>query len=326
MRVIGLAVVLALSLALTSLAVEAQQPEKVYRIGVLWPTASKTSGWAAFVSGLQELGYVEGQNLIIDDRVFEDPVRGERLPAAAVELVRLNPDLIFAPGTEEVLRAAHRATTTIPIVALAVDFDPIARGYVASLRQPGGNITGLLLNQLELASKRLQLLKDALPRARRVAVFWDAVSSDQLKETEVAGRVLGLQLQRVELRNPPYDFGAAFKTAERDRAEAVLIPASPVIWGSRVRLAEVAATSRIPVITPFGEMAAGALFTYGVNLPAMYHYAATFVGKILKGAKPADLPVEQPTTFELVINLRTAKALGLTIPPSILLRADQVIE
>jgi putative tryptophan/tyrosine transport system substrate-binding protein len=147
-----------------------------------------------------------------------------------------------------------------------------------------------------------------------------------LKAAEIAGRAVGLELQRVELRNPPYDFEAAFKAAERDRVDAVLIPASPTIWTGRVRLAEVMAKSRIPTITPFGEMAAGALFTYGVNLPAMYHYAATYVDKILKGAKPADLPIEQPAKFELVINLKTAKALGLTLPPSLLLRADRVIE
>jgi putative tryptophan/tyrosine transport system substrate-binding protein len=163
--VAGLGAVLA-----APLGAEAQQAGKVWRIGVLWPTGSKTTGWAAFVQGLQELGYVEGQNLVIEDRLFEDRVRGERLPAAAAELVRLNPDLIFAPGSEVVLKAAHQSTTTIPIVMLAVDFDPIAHGYVASLRRPGNNITGLVLLQLELAAKRMELLRDALPRARRAAV------------------------------------------------------------------------------------------------------------------------------------------------------------
>ena len=306
------------------LAAGAQQPGKVYRIGLLWPTPVRGPGLDAFVRGLRERGYVEGRNLVIDFRPLEG--MGERLPGIAAELVRLRPDVIFAPGPEAVLRAASQATTTIPIVVLAVDFDPIARGYVASLARPGGNITGVFVRQPELAAKRVELLKEALPRARRVAVFWDTFSADHLNETENAGRVLGLQLQLVELRNPPYDLAGAFRSAEQGRADAVLSSSSPVLWVERARFAELAAKSRLPVIVPYREMVAGALLAYGVNLLEMYRYAATHVDKILKGAKPADLPVEQPTKYELLINLKTAKALGLTIPQALLVRADELIE
>jgi putative tryptophan/tyrosine transport system substrate-binding protein len=210
---------------------------------------------------------------------------------------------------------------------IALDFDPLARGYVASLARPGGNITGLFVRQPELAAKRVELLKAALPGARRVAVFWDTFSADQLLETERVGRALGLQLQPVELRTRPYDFAAAFETAARGRAEAVLSSTSPALYGGRVRIAELAVRYHLPVIGPFRQFAeVGALLTFGVNLFEMNRYAATYVDKIVKGAKPADLPVEQPTKFELVVNLKAAKALGLTIPQSVLVRADEVIQ
>jgi len=198
---------------------------------------------------------------------------------------------------------------------------------MASLARPGGNITGVVVRQLELAAKRLELLKEALPRVTRVAVLWDSFSADQVTETESASRSLRLQLQLVELQDPPYDFAGAFKVAESGRAEAVLSSASPVLWRGRMRIAEQATKYRLPVIGPFREFAeAGALLTYGVNLSETYRHAALYVDKILRGSKPTDLPIERPTKFELVINLKTAKALGLTIPPSLLQRADHVIE
>ncbi len=210
---------------------------------------------------------------------------------------------------------------------IAIDYDPIARGYVTSLAQPGGNITGLFVRQPELAAKRVELLKAALPKARRVAMLWDEFSMDQMRETERASRSLGLQLFPVELRHGSHDFAGAFKTVEHSRAEALLSSASPLLFIERTRITELAAKYRLPVIAPFRQFAeGGALLTYGVNLLEMNRHAATYVDKILKGAKPADLPIEQPTKFELVINAKTAKALGLTIPSSLLQRADEIIQ
>src|SRR5262245_7449589 len=280
---------------------------------------------ASFLRGLRELGYDEGRNLTLERRYEEG--KTEALPAMFAQLVRLNPDVIVVPGPETRLRAARQATTTIPLVMIALDFDPLARGYVASLARPGGNVTGLFVRQPELAAKRVELLKAALPRARRVAVFWDSFSTDQLKETERATRSLGLQLQPVEFRNRPYDFPAAFEAANQGRAEALLTLTSPALYGGRVQIGELAAKHRLPVIGPFRQFAeAGALLTYGVNLLEINRYAATYVDKIVKGAKPADLPVEQPAKFELVINLRPAQTLGLAIPQSVLTRADEVIQ
>jgi putative ABC transport system substrate-binding protein len=243
------------------------------------------------------------------------------------EFVSLKPDLIVAGGPEAVLQALRKATTTIPIVFVAIEFDPVTHGHVASLARPGGNVTGITLRQTELAVKRVELLKEALPGVTRVGVLWDSFSADQFKVTESAMRSFGLQLQSLEFAKPPYDLAGAFKLAERGRAEAVLCAATPVLWRERATIAKHAARHRLPVVAATSEEAqAGALLTYGTSLSGMYRQVATHADKILKGARPADLPVEQPTKFELVINLKTAKALGLTIPPSLLLRADQVIE
>ena len=305
---------------------DAQEPARSIRIGYITGFRGAVPDLTgSFLRGLRELGYDEGRNLALEPRYVEG--KTEALPGIAAELVLLNPDLIFVVGPEARLQAARQATTTTPIVVLAIDFDPVARGFVSSLARPGGNITGLFVRQPELAAKRVELLKEALPQVRRVAVFWDTFSADQLKETERASDSLGLQLQPLELRNPPYDFAGAFKAAERGRAQAVFSSASPVLFRERARIVELAAKSRLPVIAPLREFAdGGALLTYGVNLSEMFHRAATYVHKIVKGAKPGDLPVEQPTKFELVINLKTAKALGLTIPKSALLRADEVIQ
>ena len=215
----------------------------------------------------------------------------------------------------------------MPIVTLATDYDPIAAGFVNGLGRPGGSVTGLFLRQVELTAKRLSLLKEALPATTRVAVFWDTFATDQLRAAEATARSLGLQLQLLELRSPPYDYASALGKAARGRAEALLGLAFPLMYRDRNEVAAAVLKTRLPGMFPFREVAeAGGLMAYGANLSEMYRSAAVYVVKILKGAKPADLPIEQPTKFVLVINLKTAKALGLTIPPSLLARADQVIE
>jgi putative ABC transport system substrate-binding protein len=316
---------LALALLGPPISTEAQQAGKTFRIA-LFSTGQQRSApfLVAFEQRLRELGYVEGQNVAIEFRTAEG--KAERFPGIMAEFVGLKPDLIVAGGPEAVLQALRKATTTIPIVFVAIEFDPVVRGHVASLARPGGNVTGITLRQTELAAKRVELLREALPGVTRVAVFWDSFSADQFNATEKAIRSLGLQPQTIEFRQPPYDFAGAFKLAERGRAEAVLSVASPVLWRERATIAELAARYRLPVVSSFGEEAeAGALLTYGTSLSDMYRHAATHADKVLKGARPADLPMEQPTRFELVLNLKTAKALGVTIPQSVLLRADQLI-
>jgi ABC-type uncharacterized transport system substrate-binding protein len=225
------------------------------------------------------------------------------------------------------LQAARKATATVPIVIAAVDFDPIARGYIASLAKPGGNVTGVSLLQIELTGKRIEFLKEALPNVTRVVVFWDTISADQWREADKTALGVGLRLQGVELRNPPYNFSDAFRTATRARAEALLLLMSPIFFRPRAQIIELGLQNRLPTIAGMSQYAhAGALMSYGANIDDMFRQAAVYIDKIVKGAKPADLPVEQPTRFELVINLKTAKALGLTIPQTLLLRADQVIQ
>jgi len=321
------ALILGLTLAIISrpLPSGAQQPAKVPRIGILGAGNPRVPLYVPFDQRLRELGYIEGQNFASEFRTAEG--QPERLPELAAELVRLKVDLIFAAGSEATLRAARQATSTIPIVMVAVDYDSVALGYVASLARPGGSITGVVLNQLELAAKRLELLKQALPRVTRVAVLWDAISADQLKAAQAAAPSLGVRLQPLELRNPPYEFESAFRAAVGGRAGALLILASANLVRGSGRLAELATQRRLPSIAGNPIYAeAGILMSYGASLPDMFRRAAEYVDKILKGAKPADLPVEQPMRFEMVLNLKTAKALGLTLPQSILLRVDKVIQ
>jgi putative ABC transport system substrate-binding protein len=308
------------------LAAESQTPGRMMKLGILSTVNPRTTTFIeALIQRLRELGFLEGQNLVVEFRNAEGDVA--RLPALADELVRLNVDVILASGPEVTLQAARKATATLPIVIAAVDFDPMARGYIASLAKPGGNVTGVVLRQIELTGKRMQFLKDALPNVTRVAVFWDAISADQWREAEKAALGVGLRLQGVELLHPPYNLTDAFRTAARGRAEALLLLMSPVFFPQRAQVAELGLKSQLPTICGLAQYAhAGALMSYGANLDDMFRQAALYIDKILKGAKPADLPVEQPTKFELVINLKTAKALGLTIPQSILSRADQVIE
>jgi len=308
------------------LGVPAQQAGRATKIGILSTVNPRTASFfEAMVERLRELGYVEGQNLVVEFRNAEGDIT--RLPALAAELVRLNVNIILASGPEVTLQAARKATATVPIVITAVDFDPIARGYIASLPKPGGNVTGVFLRQIELTTKRMQFLKEALPNVTRVAVFWDAISADQWRQAEKTALEVGLKLQGVQLHNPPYQFSEAFRTATRGRGEAIMLLMSPIFFRPRAQIIELGLQSGLPTIAGMSQYAhAGALISYGANLDDMFRHAAMYIDKIVKGAKPADLPVEQPRKFELVINLKTANTLGLTIPQSLLLRADHVIE
>jgi len=327
MRLIGLAVVLAVGLTLAPLAGEAQEPGKIYRIGMLETTsmALNAANLDAFRQGLRELGYVEGRNFMIEYRSADG--RRERFPELATELVRLKVDVILTRGTPAVM-AAKNATGTIPVV-MAASGDPLLSGVVAGLARPGGNVTGLSAIVVEVTGKRLQLLREVVPGVSRIAVLFDMGNPNnalQWKETEIAAPSLGVQPQLLDVRKPG-DFGGAFDAAIRQRAGAMVVGIDALTQANHRSIIDLAAKHRLPAIYASREFVdAGGLVAYGVSYPHLYHRAASFVDKILKGAKPADLPVEQPTKFELVINLKTAKALGLMIPQTILLQADHVIE
>jgi putative ABC transport system substrate-binding protein len=311
------------------LAAEAQQAAKVARIGFLVTSLAASPRWTeSFHQGLRDLGYVEGRNVVIEYRDAEG--KADRLPALAAELVALKVDVIVASGTPAAL-ATKQATSTLPIVFTAVA-DPVTSRLVTSLAQPGGNVTGLSVLAPELVGKCLEQLKQAVPGVSRVAVLWqpggvgDRTEREMLKEAEVAARALGMRLQFVEARGPE-DFDRAFSEMTRARAGALAVLTSSMLFGERRRLVDLAAKNRLPAVYPWREgVDAGGLMAYGPDLADLLRRAATYVDKILKGAKPADLPVEQPTKFELVINLKTAKALGLMIPQSLLGRADEVIQ
>jgi putative ABC transport system substrate-binding protein len=326
---VGPTVVLALAILVAPLTADGQQPAKVYRIGVLAsapPTTPEVSRlWGAFRQGLGERGWVEGQNVVIESRWSEGQV--ERFPALAAEIVRLNVDLIFAVGTAGAL-AAKQATGVIPIVMAYVG-DPVEQGLVASLARPGGNVTGLtFLVGPEIAGKYLELLKEAVPKASRVAVLLGPAGrgSAIFKQTQAAAQALAVKLQPLEVRSPN-ELEGAFAAMARGRANALLVLPRPFTFVHARRIADFAAKSRLPAVYAFREsVEGGGLMAYAADAPDMFRRAASYVDKILKGARAADLPVEQPMRFELVINLRTAKAMGLTIPQSVLFRADQVIQ
>jgi putative ABC transport system substrate-binding protein len=309
------------------LAVRAQQPAKIPRIGLLSPfSPSATALWhQAFRQGLRDLGWVEGKNISIEYRYAEG--RHDRLADLASDLVRLKVDIIVTAVTADALAAKH-ATRDIPIV-MASAGDPVATGLVENLARPGGNITGLSQIAPELAGKRLDLLKEIVPGLSRVAVLWnpqDGSSTVSWREIQLPARQLGVQLHSLEVRSSD-DFDKAFEEATSARAGAIAIMPDPVFVTNLKRIADLAAKNRLPSIFHLREFAdAGGLVTYGTDRPDMFRRAATYVDKILKGAKPGDLPIEQPTKFELVVNLKTAKALGIEIPASILARADEVIE
>jgi putative ABC transport system substrate-binding protein len=309
-------------------AAEAQQAAKIARIGYLGGQGATPHLPEAFRQGLRDLGYVEGRNVVIEYRSAEG--KFERLPALAAELVALKVDVIVAPGTPGAL-AAKQATRTLPIVFTTAG-DPVTSGLVTNIARPGGNVTGLSGLGPELVGKCLEQLTQAVPGVSRVAALWqpgafsERAEKDMLKEAEVAARALGVSLHFVEARGPA-DFDRAFSDMTRARAGALTVLPSTMFLIERRRLVDLAAKNRLPTVYPWREFVdAGGLMAYGANLPDLFRRAATYVDKILKGAKPGDLPVEQPTKFELVINLKTAKALGLTIPPSLLLRADEVMQ
>ena len=306
----------------------AQQPTKIPRIGYLTASSlsAKSARIEAFRQGLRELGYVEGKNIVIEFRYAEG--KFDRLPELAAELVRLKVDVIVTAGPI-VTRAAKEATLTIPIV-MAQDADPVGSGFVASLARPGGNITGLATLAPEISGKQLELLKEIVPKLSRVAVFGTSTrpgNAQALRETELAAGAFGVKLQYLDVLSPK-DIETAFRAAGKGRAHAVLMNVSGgIALSQRTEIAELAVKSRLPAIYVAPEFVeAGGLMTYGVSLTDLFRRAATYVDKILKGAKPADLPVEQPKKFELVINLKAAKQIGLTIPPNVLVRADKVIK
>jgi putative ABC transport system substrate-binding protein len=319
-----LLVTLAGGMLVAPLAADAQQPAgKVFRIGFLRPGPPPKTFVEAFQRGLLARGYVDGQTVIIEYRSTEGSI--DELPRLADELVRLKVDVIVASAAPAAF-AARTATTTVPIVFVGV-YDPVEIGLVPSLARPGGNVTGLSQTSADLGGKRLGLIKELLPQLRRVAILWRPANPSNLaqkKGAEVAARTLGVQLQSLPVQSPD-DFETALRTARG--AGGLLQADDPLFTTHRRRLVELVVKSRLPAIYGFREhVDAGGLMSYGSDFPDLYRRAATYVDKVLKGAKPADLPVEQPTKFEFVINLKTAKALGLTIPQSILVRADEIIQ
>ncbi|TMB74957.1 MAG: ABC transporter substrate-binding protein [Deltaproteobacteria bacterium] len=309
-------------------AVEAQQqPIKIPRIGFLAAVSlsANSARFGAFRQGLRDLGYVEGKNIVIEWRYAEG--KPDRLPALAAELVRLKVDIIVSGGSTAT-RPAKKATSTIPIV-MAQDTDPVGSGFVASLARPGGNITGLATLAPELSGKQLELMKEIVPRLSRVAVLGSSTRSgnaQSLKETELAAGAFGVKLQYLDILSPK-DIETAFRAASKGRADAVLVLTSPFATSQRTQITDLAVKNRLPAIYDRAEFVEdGGLMTYSVSSTDLFRRAATYVDKILKGAKPADLPVEQPKKFEFIINLKAAKQIGLTIPPNVLAQADRVIK
>jgi len=306
---------------------EAQQPTKIPRIGFLLPySPGPDPRVEAFRQGLRELGYVEGQNVTIEYRWADG--RFEQFPDLAAELVGLKVDVIVTAVTQASI-AAKKATGAIPIVMVAVS-DPVGSGLVASLARPGANVTGTSSMTAEVVGKQLELLKETLPKISRVAALWNPANpvfqALQLKETKVAARALGVQLQILEARGPD-EIDRAFAAMARERTRALLVLGDPVFTSHRKRIADLAVKHRLPTVSGTREyVEAGGLMAYGPSFHDMYRRAAYYVDRILKGTKPADLPVERPTKFELVINLKTAKQIGLTVPPNMLARADKVIK
>lgn len=306
----------------------AQQAGKVHRLGILGNVpVSDSQGarvWGALMQGLRELGYLEGQNLVVDHRSTEG--RSERLPRLVEELIRLKPDIIVASNQANAV-AARNATASIPIIA--VNFDPLGSGLAASFARPGGNVTGLSLIAPEIIGKQLELLKEIVPRLTRVAILWNSVNRSPLaliEEARKAAPALRLHVLEVQARRPE-DLDHAFTTMIRERAGAVIVLGDGMFILQRRRISDLAARNQLPALYVMREhMEAEGLVFYGPAMVDNFRRAAAYVDKIFKGAKPGDLPVEQPTKFELVVNLKTAKALGLTIPPSVLARADHVTE
>jgi putative ABC transport system substrate-binding protein len=324
-----LSILFVVVLLAVSVIAEAQQPKKVYRIGYLTPTepANESIRSEAMRLALRELGYIEGQNIAIEYRYAES--KPDRLPALAAELVRLKVDIILVTGGDPVIRAAKNATKTIPIVMMGSGVDPVEADFVESLARPGGNVTGVTILSTDLGGKRLELFKEAVPKLARVAALYNSATRNnvlELKEVQTAARALGLTVRSWEVRDAN-GFDSVFAALSKERPDGLYVPGGPLMYANQKRTISFALKSRLPsVYNRKEDIEAGGLMYYGADRFDSYRRAATYVDKILKGAKPADLPVEQPTKFELVINLKTAKQIGLTIPPNVLARADKVIK
>ena len=297
-------------------------PTRIFHIGIVAGTPRSSPERAAFEDRLRELGYVEGRNLAIDFVQYTNLDRGA---AAVGEMAWRRVDVILIGGQDVLLRAAITVARSIPVVTTAVDSDPLAKGYIASLSHPDGNLTGVVFQQLELMGKRLDLLTQAVPRIARVVLLYDVAGVDQAEAAKRGAAALGIPLEVIELRGAPYDYELALAERDGTHGDALMITASP--FGRAAPGAAAALRHRLPSIAHNRRSAeSGYLMSYGPDISDMFRLAADYVDKILKGAKPADLPVQQPTKFELIVNLKTAQALGLTIPPAILARADEVIE
>jgi putative ABC transport system substrate-binding protein len=297
--------------------------EKIYRIGIVSVGNNPRSApfYVAFEQRLRELGWIDGNNLTIDFQTGETPPQVAQIVA---RLVGRSTDVILIAGPELGLKAASEATHTIPVVVVALNYDPVVKGYVASLARPGRNITGVFFRNPEVGAKQLELLHEAVPGARRVGVLWTTFSADQVPPVEVAASRMYMQLEKVELASP-YDIDRTFATLKARRVEAVLALGDPVVYRERARIAETALQVKLPIVGGLPSAEVGTLIGFGPDLNAALRSGAEYVDKILRGAKPADLPIDQPTKFSLIVNVKTAKALGMTIPQSLLLRADQVI-
>jgi putative tryptophan/tyrosine transport system substrate-binding protein len=305
-----------------------QAAGKTVRIGVLQPPLDNpiiARGYPAFIDELKKSGFIEGQNLTIGFvRIDQD---AQQLFAEAADLVRSKPELLVTTGAEVALQAAMAASQTIPIIIWAINFDPIAKGYVKSLARPGGNVTGIVSLQTELAAKQVELLTEAFPERTRLAILWDGLTADQFTAADSQARSLHLDVRSLKLENPPYDFDAVFKSLAEGSPQMLLVLSSPFFAPARAHIAELAIQQRLPTMFIFKTyVQAGGLISYGVDPQANFRQLGYYASKILNGAKPADLPVEQAVKFELVINLKTAKALGVELSTAIQVRADEVIE
>jgi putative ABC transport system substrate-binding protein len=306
------------------LAAEAQQPTKILKVGTVAGTPRSSPQWVAFERRMVELGYQEGRNFSFD---FLQVANAEEYEALYRKLAAGGPDIILAIGPEIGLKSALAVARDVPIVMIAIDYDPLARGYITSLARPSGNITGVVFQQIELAAKRIQRIKDGFPDKLAATMFWDKLSADQWQAARSTAATLGLELSGIELREPPYNYEAALDQAPLDHRGMLIVPTSPSLFSDRARLAGFALRHRILSMFVFREWVdAGGLLCYGPSITALFGRVAEFVDRMARGAKPADLPIEQPTKFEMVVNLKTAKAIGIELPTAILLRADEVIE
>jgi putative ABC transport system substrate-binding protein len=309
-------------------AAHAQQAAQVARIGFLSPALDNAlfaQNYAVFLAELRKLGFTEGRNLTIDHRRIDEGA--PKAFAGAAELIRLNVHAVVAFGPELALKAALAASQTVPIIVIATNYDPMAGGYVSDIARPDRNITGLVFRAPELATKQLELLMEAFPDAKTVAALWEQASAEQFDAARQAAQSMHIELRSHKVENLPFDFDAAFRSVAQDGSRAVLVLSGPTFADQRAHIADLAMQRRLPTMFTFKYyVESGGLMSYGIDPVPIFRRAASFVAKILRGAKPSDLPVEQPTNFEFTLNLKTAKAIGIELPTSILLRADEVIE